>query len=158
MHLTQSRLIELLEYDPDSGRFMWRATGPGRRRKEAGSAPNKGNPYRRIQVDGVLYYAHRLAYLYMTGEMPEVVDHRDGDESNCRWENLRASSGSDNGKNVNRRGYHQSKSGRFVAQLTTDYRTEHIGTFDTPDEARAAYVQAKAASHAAWITGQGSSA
>lgn len=153
MHLTQAALKELLEYDPETGKFFWREKGVGRKRAEAG---NFSRGYVRIGIQGRLYYGHRLAFLYMTGSIPDVVDHKDGDESNCRWENLRASTHSENGKNTTHRGYHKaSRSNKFIAQMTTDYKTIHLGTFNTPGEARAAYVEAKIGNHKPWATGQG---
>jgi hypothetical protein len=123
----------------------------GRRRKEAG---NKSRLYVRIQFDGVLHYAHRLAFLYMTGQIPDQVDHKDGNPANNSWANLRETTSADNGKNTKHRGYHQARSGRFCAQLTTEYKTKHLGTFDSSADAREAYEAAKKASHAAWATGQ----
>ncbi len=152
MHLTQDLLMELLEYQPDTGKFFWRTPGVGKRRAEAG---NFSGDYVRIGIKGKVYYAHRLAFLYMTGKMPDVVDHKDGDTRNCKWSNLRESTHSDNGKNTTHRGYHRTSSGRFAVQITTDYKTQHIGTYDTPEEARRVYEQAKSKTHAPWATGQG---
>lgn len=154
MHLTQELLRSLLRYEPETGKFFWLKSGTGKRRPEAG---NFSRGYVRIGIHGKLYYAHRLAFLYMTGRMPDLVDHKDGDESNCRWDNLRESTHADNGKNSSHRGFHKASRGnKFVAQMTTNYKTESLGTFDTPEEARAAYLEAKSATHAAWATGQGS--
>ena len=155
MHLTQDRLKELLEYQPETGLFLWRKTGTGRRRKEAGNASRE---YLRIQIDGKLYYAHRLAFLYMTGWMPEFVDHKDGDTLNCRWDNLRESTTSENGKNTTRRGYHVDRHGRYRVQLTTDYKRLTVGSYETAEEARSAYETAKRQEHKAWATGQGACA
>ena len=153
MHLTQELVRSLLRYEPETGRFFWLKTGVGRVRYEAG---NFSRGYVRIGIHGKVYYAHRLAFLYMTGRMPDVVDHKDGDPSNCRWDNLRESTHADNGKNTTHRGYHKaSRSNKFAAQMTTNYRTVHLGTFETPEEARSAYLSAKDDAHKAWATGQG---
>lgn len=151
MQLTQERLKEELEYQPETGAFLWRKTGPGRRRREAG---NRSREYVRIQIDGKLFYAHRLAFLYMTGRMPEIVDHKNGDTLDCRWDNLREINASDNAKNTSHVGYYR-RGNRFRAQLTTDYKTYHLGSFGTAEEARAAYETAKRQEHRFWATGQG---
>lgn len=153
MHLTQDLLRGMLRYEPDTGKFFWLSDGPGRVRKEAG---NFSREYVRIGIHGKIYYAHRLAFLYMTGQMPEMVDHKDGDTRNCRWDNLRETTPFDNARNADRRGYHkESRGSKFVAQMTTNYRMETIGYFDTPEEARRAYLSAKNDTHSSWASGQG---
>ena len=39
--------------------------------------------------------------------------------------------------------YHNKKDGRFMARIGVGYKRIHLGTFDTPEEARAAYQKAK---------------
>ena len=94
------RIAEVLRYDPDTGKLFWRKKiAPkcvvGR---EAGNGTGRRDI--RISVDGVLYQAHRLAWVIMTGEQPPtLVDHADLDTRNNKWTNLRAASMSDNGAN-----------------------------------------------------------
>lgn len=86
--LSQARLQEILHYDPDTGLFTWR-TGVGTA-SEGARAGGSSNGYVSIQVDCKRYYAHRLAFLYMTGAWPTgVVDHRNNNPSDNRWGNLR---------------------------------------------------------------------
>ena len=68
--LTQAELKARLNYDPETGIFTWI-----KRIRRKGSHPNSiaGNlcdGYIRIKVNGKLYRAHRLAFLYMTGSTP----------------------------------------------------------------------------------------
>ena len=56
-------------------------------------------------------YAHRFAFLFMTGSIPDEIDHIDGKQGNNRWENLRACSKSDN--IANRKG-----TGKFPKNIT----------------------------------------
>ena len=64
-NLTSQRVCELLNYDPDSGIFTWKVDVGRWGRIKAGTPT--GSPdatgHLRIQVDGTLYYAHRLAFL-----------------------------------------------------------------------------------------------
>ena len=77
------------------------------------------------------------------------VDHEDGDGLNNRRGNLRIASGTENNANSitmrrNRLGYKgvHTKKGRFCAHIKIDGRTRHLGYFDTPEEASAAYLGA----------------
>lgn len=154
--LTVERLRWALDYDPYSGEFRWTGVLKGRgytfAKTGAGvlaGAPD-GNGYRLIGVDGKLYRAHRLAWLYMTGQWPtRHVDHEDRDTSNDRWGNLRLASASQNGGNSttkknNKSGFkgvhRRPRDGRWVAQISCRRQNYWLGAFDTPEEAHAAYV------------------
>jgi len=82
-NLTQERLRELLCYNPETGSFTWlRSRGNKRAGQFAGST--------KIRIDGLLYYAHNLAWLFMTGILPKfLVLFEDGNRSNLKWNNLR---------------------------------------------------------------------
>ena len=67
--MDQQRLKQRLHYNPDTGIFTWRAPEKRGHNPEgwiAGSHCGKG--YLVIGVDKKVYKAHRLAWLYMTGE------------------------------------------------------------------------------------------
>lgn len=147
--LTRERLNSLLTYDDITGVFTWNEEGTGRKRKIAGNLSGSSG-YLRIGIDGKVYYAHRLAYFAKTGEWPKSVDHRDGDRLNNAWLNLRNGTQEANAKNNSKRGCHQTNTGRWAAQITTNYKTKHLGTFDTEEEARAVYVAAKELLHPTW--------
>ena len=95
--LTQERLKEVLEYSPFLGLF-WRIKATSKSVKVGNVAGSRRrNGYVEMSIDGRRYYAHRLAFLYMTGSFPKnQVDHIDGDPSNNRWKNLREATGSEN--------------------------------------------------------------
>jgi hypothetical protein len=105
--ITQERLKEVLDYNPETGDFVW-CELPRRGVKSGSIAGSKhhngwGNVYLRIRVDSKLYLAHRLAFLYMTGEMPDdgkEVDHIDGNGLNNSWENLRLVTRTGNSRNT----------------------------------------------------------
>jgi len=106
--LTQQRLKDLLEYDPETGQFR-RVVATGRHgRWKINSVAGNLNcklGYIQISIDGVLYYAHRLAWLYMNGKWPEhEIDHKDLDRANNRWVNLRAATHLQNMANLAPRG------------------------------------------------------
>lgn len=108
--LSQGYLKNLLNYDPDTGIWTWINPPNHNTRlmgKRAGNRRCDG--YLKIRIDGVAYYAGRLAYLYMQGRMPLFeVDHIDRDPSNDKWDNLREATSSENKCNrivSNRSGY-----------------------------------------------------
>jgi hypothetical protein len=165
--ISATRLRELLRYDPDTGLFTWRVSVGGRGAK-AGNGKFKpgqeagcldGDGYRVIRLDGRLYRAHRLAWLYMTGEWPALeVDHKYGARSDNRWIMLAEKSSGGNHQNrvcssgsTGFLGAHlDSRSGKFASSIAADGKRWRLGLFDTPQEAHAAYLTAKLALHPAF--------
>lgn len=154
--LTAERLRELLHYDPETGVFTRLVA---RQAYPVGSvAGYQGtNGYIRVGLDGKSYRAHRLAWLYVYGRWPQdEVDHVDGVRSNNMFANLRECSRSEN--NQNRTAYACNAEGllgvtwhraskAWVAQIKVEGRTTHLGRFDTPKQAHAAYLAAKQQLH-----------
>jgi hypothetical protein len=149
MALTAERLREVLAYDPDTGIFTW-ISPSGRRAKQGDRAGsfNTSIKYRVIGIDGVRYYEHRLAYLYMTGKWPEIdLDHINCNKSDNRWRNLREATMSQNLANVAFWGHNTSgikgvqwhkKAGRWTSAIAGEY----LGLFDTKEQASEAYRSA----------------
>ena len=89
--LTQSELKELLNYNPQTGIFT-RKTHLNKHCKINDIAGHKTkHGYVTINIKSKIYYAHRLAWLYVHGEMPKnVIDHinrikHDNSAKNLRW-------------------------------------------------------------------------
>jgi hypothetical protein len=148
--VTRARLRALLHYDPETGEFHWLKRVCGRVRADGLAGTLADNGYRLITVDRRQYRAHQLAWLYMTGKWCAlVIDHRDGDPANNRWNNLRSATLSQS--NANRRvprnnacglkGVSRNRS-RWRATIHKNRRKHHLGIFPTPQDAHAAYVEA----------------
>lgn len=96
MILTQSMLIDLFEYK--DGQLFWKkATGRCKKFSVAGSVGSHG--YRQIRLQNKMYLAHRLVYLLVHGQMPDQIDHIDGNKINNKIENLRPCNQSQNRMN-----------------------------------------------------------
>jgi len=87
--LTACFIRSILEYNPESGQFIWKIRP--RKRTPAGSVAGFIREGRLlIGIDGRAYRAHRLAFLWMNGVWPKnEVDHKDRNSLNNKWDNLR---------------------------------------------------------------------
>lgn len=140
--LTLKHLKEQLSYDPETGVFTRLKTNKkGLIGKEAGSMNPLG--YKQISLHNYPFYAHRLAFFYMTGEWPkQQIDHINGNRSDNRWENLREASNMENSQNRKGKGACLTQWG-WCTQITTNYEKKHLGYFATAEEAHAVYIEAK---------------
>jgi hypothetical protein len=153
--LDLTTLREYLSYDPATGVFTWiEKSAPkvvvGAR---AGSVSPIG--YIQIQVLKHRYFAHRLAWFFVHGVMPtHNIDHINGDRGDNRIVNLRDVTQQVNVQNERnpRRGNPylgvSKKRNKWVAAIRFDGRNKNLGHFDTPEEARDAYLAAKRKVHA----------
>lgn len=98
--ISQEELKRLLTYDPETGAFTWnhRVNSSTPEGSVAGWIADTG--YVRISISNKRFYAHRLAWLYMTGSLPEhEVDHKNQTRSDNSWSNLRPADQSQNSMN-----------------------------------------------------------
>src|SRR5215211_8204686 len=150
--LAYARLRELLHYDPETGLFTWRVTRTGTARAGSLAGWRMSDGYIRISLGERSYLAHRLAWLYVTGEWPPgYLDHRDTDKDNNRWCNLRPATRSQNGANARRPSHNTSGfkgvtrhrgDRKWAAQIRVHGQIIHLGRFVDLEDARAAYVSA----------------
>ena len=131
------RLKELLNYDPETGIFLWKVAA-GRRVKAgdvAGTVNGKG--YIHITIGCKIYQAHRLAWLDYYGYFPEHgLDHEDRDKSNNRIDNLREASNQCNIRNTGNRKnntsgvkgiYFNKAAQKWSAKINLDSGGYHLG-------------------------------
>lgn len=154
--LTQDRLNERLSYDPETGIFVWKTT-----RKscvagtKAGCVMAKG--YIAICVDYHHYLAHRLVFLWETGEFPNgQVDHIDQNRSNNKRNNLRIVLPFENSWNSKIGKYNTSgikgvswskSSNKWSVCLKVRNKKIHIGLFTDKEEAGKAAREARTRLH-----------
>lgn len=140
MPITQKEIKRLLHYDQGTGFFTW--ISPTNRGVKAGSRAGtiNGAGYRQIGIRGKIYREHRLAWLYMHGEMPKTdIDHLDRNPLNNRIENLRLSTRTENqynrkkpsgGKNPVKGVRFESKNGKWMVSGRAKKKTVWLGYFD----------------------------
>jgi hypothetical protein len=154
--LTMERLKEVLEYDAETGAFVWLKNLRQRRLPDGSAGTNGARGERKIVIDQKSYLAHRLAWFYVHGVWPtKEIDHIDGNPANNRIANLRDVSRAMNAQNWRTASANNTHgvfgvtkvNRRYRAKLTVDGKSRHVGYFDTPEEANAAYIQAKRTYH-----------
>lgn len=151
---SQAVLSEWLEYNPETGVFLWRKYpgGSARLGSLAGGLDDEG--YRTIRLLKQQYKAHRLAWTMVYGEQPAcVIDHINGIKDDNRIANLRPASLSENRRNGkahsdNKSGYKgvhfepKVKGRPWRAAIRVNGRSMTIGYFANPYEAHLAYCAA----------------
>ncbi len=138
---TQKLLKELFEYKKDSGVLVRKmaATAATSVGEIAGGIDSKG--YIIISVLNKRYKAHRIIWLYMTGEWPkEEIDHINHVRADNRWSNLREVSGKNNSKNMSRSkrnksgytGVHwNNQKNKWHVQIRANGKNKFLGLFDS---------------------------
>jgi len=133
--ITQDLLKEIILYNHETGVLTSKSTGKvfcyvAKRSRVCG--------YITMTILGKRYYAHRIAWLYHYGSLPECIDHIDGDGLNNKISNLRSVTKLENNKNSSMRidntsghkGVFYSKQlNKWCAQIRYNNKTMHIGYF-----------------------------
>ena len=108
---TRERILEVLDYDPITGVFTWKADSsrPGQWAKWVGKVAGAKKVRQsdgtsvgmRLAIDGTDYALHRLAWVVMTGEndFDHEVDHINLNAHDNRWSNLRRATHGENAMN-----------------------------------------------------------
>ena len=156
--LTQDLLKELLHYDPDTGVF----TNKINRNQLAPKGQRAGfvtqpQGYRQIGIKGKSYREHRLVWLYEHGVWPSGdIDHINGITDDNRIANLRDVTTQDNCRNQRKvrsdstsglMGARAFRPGKWQSSIRVDGKYLHLGTFDTPEAAHNAFIEAKRKHH-----------
>lgn len=154
-------LSEALDYDPETGILTWKKSRPRHHFKSdrahsvhiardggkvAGTVSKGG--YINIGLDGTKYLANRIAYAIHheiePADLPDRIDHKDGDTLNNRALNLRPATHNQNMHNSkipasNTSGYkgvswHKTNK-KWAANIKVNGRKIHVGYFLTPEAA-----------------------
>lgn len=138
--ITLDWIKENVEVDEQSGCWIWQ------------KATHKSG-YGQLGVDGITKLVHRVVYELVNGPIAPglVLDHKDCiSNACCNPEHLRPTTiGNNNKHRVNlpsnnstgHRGvYRIAKSGKYIAQVRTNGKQLHIGTYETTEEANEAAI------------------
>ena len=151
-----SLLREILEYNPDTGGFTWLVSHV-RARVGAEAGYINSRSYKCIRIKGRHYQAHRLAWLYVTGEAPYAhIDHIDGDPSNNKFANLRQATPGQNQHNSQIQRNNTSgvkgvswdkKRKRWKAQIASGGVLRYLGLFRSIEDAAEVVREARCRMH-----------
>ena len=158
----------LLDFDPVTGVLTWKPRptrvdhmrADGRWNARYANKPvhlRASKTYRAIRINGILYKAHRIAWLHYYGQWPgAIIDHKDGVRHTYRLDNLREASYSLNAMNSRRRSDNASgmkgvdfvkRIGKWRARIGIGRANKYLGVFDHPESAQAAYRNAANSLH-----------
>lgn len=154
---TPDQLQEKLNYDPETGVLTWKKCHDSTKiGKPAKSLDVAG--YVQINMSGHVLKGHRVAWAIHYGQWPDgQIDHINGNRSDNRIANLRCVDNQTNCQNQRNGvrpnatgfiGVHRDSTGKYRAKIQFNGKQMHLGGYATPEEAHAAYVNAKRQLHA----------
>jgi len=159
-------LHQCFEYEPAPGELRWRS----RPREHFTSLQNRMSwngkwaghiagrlsvkGYWQVCLDNRRFYVSRIIYKMHYGIDPEWIDHKDGDRTNNTLENIRSATMLQNNRNVVKQvGFAglvgvTKRRNRFMAKIRDQAgKRRSLGTFNTAEEAHAAYREASSRIH-----------
>lgn len=132
------------------GQLFWAIDMPPNAKAGERAGGVKNNGYREVSFYGHRYLEHRIVYALHTGEMPEFIDHINGNKSDNRIENLRPATHAENMRNrkayknnkLGLKGVSQESPNSFNATIYVDGKPINLGNYSTPEKAYASYCNA----------------
>lgn len=136
--ITQKELKSLLHYNPDTGEFTWLKKFSGIKSDMSAGTINKRVVD--ICINKKTYRAHRLAWLYVHGKMPDnCIDHINGNSFDNRLCNLRDVTHQENMKNMKRHSTNKSgisgvswdkKNEKWRVNIYINNKCKNLGRYD----------------------------
>lgn len=151
--ISEEELKKSLHYDRETGRFTRKIRTSNR--IKAGDVAGTLTPhgYIQIHVNSIIFMAHRLAWLYVYGYLPESdLDHINRDKSDNRIENLREVSRQCNTRNTGN--LITNTSGvkgvcwfkpfkKWIGQIVVDGKNKNLGYYNDFNDAVCARLTAE---------------
>jgi len=147
--ITAELVREMFLYNPKTGKFRTKPRKYAHLYKPSAGYLNP-NGYMMCTINRKTYRMHRLAWLYVHGELPaNGLDHINGIKHDNRIANLRPADQAENGQN--RRGVvgasMNKQNKRWRAVIVVNGKRIYLGSFATKEDAHTAYVKAKREMH-----------
>lgn len=148
--VSHEELVRLVSYDPETGILTRKVRTANRVKVGDKIGSLSGNGYLIGCIGGLYAYVHQFAWFYVNGVWPDHdIDHRDLNKTNNRIENLRKATESQNSGNIlphrdsisGIKGVHPKRN-KWCAQVMCQGKRMTLGSFDTKEEAAAAYLEA----------------
>lgn len=159
--LTQEIVRELIDYNPDTGFCVWKERDvkwfkggiyDQCRRMKSWNSRYANKPisyihksgYIRVDILSKVYQLHRIIWLHYHGELPNIIDHINGDRSDNRIDNLRNISYNENAKNSKIRKDNVSgivgvsfnkRLNKWVSTINVNKVQKHLAVHETKEEA-----------------------
>ncbi len=144
--LSVQELKNNLFYDSDTGSFTWISVRPYGKYKVGDTAGHleKSSGYVKITLNSIHYKAHRLAWLYVYGNTPNIIDHIDGNRANNKIENLRNATNLINSRNQKKNKNNKSgvsgvhlngRDSKWYVTVSVLGKKKFLGSFDSVDDA-----------------------
>jgi len=149
------KIREYIKYIPSTGEFYRKKKNKGRG-KIGIIRLHTPNMYPVITTQNRTYLAHRLAWcMYYNEEPPMLLDHIDGDKLNYKICNLRKVTYSENRQNQFQYSEHNKSKllgvvktkNKWLAKIGINGSSIFLGSFNSPEEAGEAYLEAKKIYH-----------
>ena len=137
--LTQDKLHQMFEYK-DGNLYRKISLGRTKAGDKVGFVDSKG--YLSVNINKKCFYLHRIIWMMQYGEMPELLDHVDGNRQNNKIENLRLANRFENSHNkqINKNNtsgvkgvYWHRKAKKWAAQITKHNKHYSLGVFETKE-------------------------
>jgi len=129
--------------DPTTGKVY------GVRGNELTAKSGKGYIY--TKIDNKNIFIHHIVYYYAHNkivEAPFLIDHINGIKTDNRIENLRELTNQKNTFNTKAKGFHWiDRLKKYMVQIQKDGIKIYLGLYDTEQEAKQAYIDAKKIYH-----------
>lgn len=151
--VTQQRVKELFDYQPDTGLLVRKSNFKGIRKPGNVVGSTNGRGYLRVNVDGQSMYIHRVIWLWAHGELPKgEMDHINHNPSDNRIKNLRVCETNhinkrnrpllkSNTSGVNGVNWHKTFN-KWMAKIKVDGKAIFLGYFKDLDDAAFARAEA----------------
>lgn len=158
-NLTAQQVRELFDYNHVTGRLAWKVQASPRHAPGSVAGSPRPDGYRVVKIAGKYWSEHRLAWIHVYGEWPaKHLDHINGDRADNRMENLREATPATNSQNRHGAstrsktgllgvGQATRTPGSWTAKIKVGSLVQHLGSFDSPEKAHEAYLQAKRELH-----------